>query len=316
MIHDIKKTVQHFYTTNPTWLVVIRWATATGKTRLSVELSQHVPIEVLSADSRQVYRYMDIWTDKISNDIREKLPHHLIDIITPDQSYTAGQRKQDIYNLIPQIQQRGNHAFVVWGTGLYIDMLYKNFAMPDVPPQEEWRIAMYEKETQNPWFLYKEVYRVDPQEAQKHHPNSLRYLLRALEIYTFTGQTKTTLSVEQPVDRPVLMIGLRREKEETNILINARIKEMFSHGLIEEVQWLLKQGYSPTLQSMQGIGYKEIVGYLQGEYNREKAEELLKRNTHHLAKKQRTRFRRYIMDAKTAPKTNVEYQVILMSNEK
>lgn len=316
MQHETLSIIQQFYKTNPTGLVVIRWATATGKTRLSLELNQHVPMEVISADSRQVYQYMDIGTDKITTDIRTILPHHCIDVVTPDQSYTAGQWKQDVYRIIPEIQARGKHPFIVWGTGLYIDMLYKNFAMPDIAPQEDRRESMYQREAEKPWFLYQELLRIDPEEAQKHHPNSLRYLVRALEIYQFTGKTKTELSVEQPIDRPILMIGLRREKNDTNMLINARIKEMFASWLIEEVQRLLDQWYDPDLQSMQGIGYKEIVGYLRGEYTREKAEELLRRNTHHLAKKQRTRFRRYILDAKTAPKMSVEYHVFHLGNEK
>lgn len=112
------------------------------------------------------------------------------------------------------------------------------------------------------------------------------------------------------MQRPLLMLGLWREKEETNKLINARIRDLFQRGLVDEVRGLLDAGYAPSLQSMQGIGYKEIVGYLQGEYSLEKAEELLKRNSHHLAKKQRTRFRRYLMDAKMQPKEQVTYQVL------
>lgn len=134
--------------------------------------------------------------------------------------------------------------------------------------------------------------------------------MRALEIYEFTGRTKTDRSGEQPVRRPLLMLGLWREKAVTNQLIDERIDELFDRGLVEEVRGLLDAGYSPELQSMQGIGYKEIVGYLQSEYDLSHAKEMLKMNTHHLAKRQRTRFRRYIADEHSQPKDDVTYKVI------
>jgi len=169
---------------------------------------------------------MDIGTDKVSKEIQAKIPHHQLDLIEPSKTYTAGQWKKDVYKLIPEIQARGNIPFVVGGTGLYINMLYKNFAMPDVAPDEKWRKQMMTQEEQTPGFLFDQLQKIDPLEAQKHHPHSTRYLLRALEIYEKTGKTKTELAQEKPVDRPLLMIGLRREKEETNRLINQRVKEM------------------------------------------------------------------------------------------
>lgn len=309
MHEQANSIVQKFINSDPNGVVIIRWATATGKTGLSVKLSELLPIEVISSDSRQVYKYMDIGTDKVSKTIQDHLPHHLIDIVTPDQSFTAGEWKQKTGELIPQIQSRRNIPFIVGWTWLYIDTIYKNFEMPTVAPQEEWREKKMKEEEQSPGTLFALLQAVDPEEAQKHHPNSLRYVLRALEIYEFSGRTKSDWSKQQPVQRPLLMLWLWREKDETNRLINARIKEMFKEWLVDEVQRLLDQWYSPDLQSMQGIGYKEIVWYLQGEYDLERAEELLKRNTHHLAKKQRTRFRRYIAEGKAQPKDNVTYEV-------
>lgn len=184
---------------------------------------------------------MDIGTDKVDQETRARIPHHLIDLVPPDQTYTAGQWKSDVYQLIPQIQERQHLPLIVGGTGLYIDMIYKNFAMPDVPPQHERREQMMHREEDTPGFLHAQLVHVDPDEAAKHHPNSTRFLLRALEIYQFTGQTKTELSQQRPVDRPILMIGLRRERDDTNRRINARVKEMIDHGLIDEVQGLLDQ---------------------------------------------------------------------------
>ena len=299
--------VRNFYKQNPDGIVIIRWATATGKSKLSILLWEYFPIEIISADSRQIFREMDIWTDKISEDIRKKIPHHQINIINPEETYTAGQRKEDSKKIIKQIQSRGKLPIVVGGTGLYIDTLYKNYSLPESAPNRLLRDNFMNEEKENPWILRKKLEAIDPIEASKHHPNSLRYIIRALEIYETTGQTKSDWFFQQEVERPILLMGLRREKEETNKRINTRIKEMYAQWLTKEVRWLLDKWYNPKLQSMQWIGYKEIVWYIQNEYDWAKAEELLKRNTHHLAKKQRTRFRRYIAEGKMSPKKNVEY---------
>lgn len=301
--------IARFLEQNADGNVLIRWATATGKTKLSVQLSDFFDIEVISSDSRQIFRKMDIWTDKISPEIRAKIPHHQIDIVDPDQTYTAGQWKESSDHIVDEILSRGKVPFIVGGTGLYIDTIYKNFSMPECPPDLDLRAQLEQKEAQEAWFLYRELTKIDPQEAQKLHPNSIRYLIRALEIYYKTWKTKTEGYIQQPVRHPLLMLGLWRDKETTNQLINARIKEMLKSGLIEEVQSLLDQGYLPGMQSLQTIGYKEVVAYLQGEYSYEKMEELLKRNTHHLAKKQRTWFRRYIAEGIQTPKQNVTYKV-------
>jgi tRNA dimethylallyltransferase len=309
LLTDTQHIIDHFLQSYSDGTILIRGATATGKSKLSVLLSTYFPMEVISADSRQIFRGMDIGTDKISKEIRSTLPHHQIDIVDPDETYTAGQWKTDSERAVEDILQRKKIPFIVGGTGLYLDTIYKNFTMPESAPNYRFRKQLEKKEAQHPGFLYKELMNIDPEEAQKLHPNSTRYLIRALEIYHETGITKTENFLQQPVKHPLLMLGLWREKEETNRRINARIKEMIKGGLIEEVQGLLDQGYAADLQSMQGIGYKEVVGYLQGEYDKEKMEELLKKHTHHLAKKQRTRFRRYISEGKVLPRERVVYKV-------
>lgn len=296
----------------PEGIVIIRWATTTWKTKLSLELADHFPVEIISADSRQVYTYMDIWTDKISKERQAKVPHHAIDIVFPDEVFTAWQRKKLAQQKIHEIQQRWHLPVIAWGTGLYIDMLYKNFAMPQVEPQMELRNELYAREALENGRLHKELQRIDPQEAQKLHANSTPYLVRALEIFHATGKTKTELAVENPVREPILMLWLRREKDDTNRRINKRIGEMVKWGLIEEVQRLLNNGYGPDAVAMKWIGYKEIVWYLNKEYDLERAVELLKRNTHHLAKKQRTRFRRYIAESRQMPKENVTYKTFMI----
>ncbi len=304
---NVLEKVRDFADRNPKGVIIIRWPTATWKTDLSIKLAEKLPSEIISADSRQIYKYMDIWTDKVSKEIRERIPHFQIDIVDPSQLYTAWERKKDTENIISNIHSRWKIPIIVWGTWLYIDTIYKNFDMPDVEPDFSLREKLYKEEEKNPWILYKKLQEVDPLEAQKLHPNTLRYIVRALEIYYKTWKPKSELARQRPVKWPLLMIWLRREKEDTNKRINKRIKKQIEMWLVDEVKWLLDQWYSPDLQSMQWLWYKEIVWYLQGRYDLEKAVEILKRNTHRYAKRQRTWFRRYIAESKQAPRQNVEY---------
>ncbi|HRX63768.1 MAG TPA: tRNA (adenosine(37)-N6)-dimethylallyltransferase MiaA [Candidatus Absconditabacterales bacterium] len=304
-----KKEIEKFRKDNPDGIVIIWGATATGKSRLSVELAKFFDVEIISSDSRQIFKKMNIGTDKVSKDILDKIPHHQINIVNPDENYTAGQWQKDAKRQIKEIQSRGKLPMIVGGTGLYIDTIYKNFDMPEIGPDPKFRADMEEKEKKEPGYVYKELKKIDPEEAEKLHPNSTRYIIRALEIFHKSGKTKTESFREQEVDQPILMIGIGRDKEETNKLINSRIGEMIDNGLIEEVKGLLDEGYSPTLQSIGGIGYKEVVGYLQGKYDIDEMENLLNKNTQHLAKKQRTWFRRYIFDGEKHPKKDVYYKV-------
>lgn len=309
-----QQTITSFFSNHPLGVAIIWWATATGKSSLSIALAQADPcIEIISADSRQIYRYMDIGTDKVSKQLREEFPHHQIDIIDPDTTYTAGQWKEDTTQIINQIHARGNKALIVWWTGLYIDTIYKNFSMPEVAPDMERRATMMQQEEQQPWRLHKQLTLVDPDEAHKHHPHSTRYILRALEIYEKTDIPKSKSATQLPVQRPLLLQWLRREKLDTNCRINARIKEMIDQWLVNEVQWLLDRWYTLQHTAMNGIGYKEIIGYLHNEYDLDKAIELLKRNSHRYAKRQRSRFRRYIAEGKQIPKEHVTYGVEMLT---
>lgn len=313
ILDKAKDDVNAFLDQYPSGVVVIRGSTATGKSKLSVLLSDFFKTEIISADSRQIYRYMDIWTDKITPEIREKIVHHQIDIVDPDILYTAWEWKEDVENLIPQINSRWNIPFIVGWTGLYIDTIYRNFTLPKVEPDFEYRDSLNKLEDENPGTLHSMLQKVDPDEAMKIHPNANRYLVRALEIFEKTWKPKSELATELPVKFPLLMLWLWREKEQANAKINKRIKEMFDFWLVDEVKWLLDRWYDPNLQSMQWIGYKEIVGYIKWEYDKNAAEELLKRNTHHYAKRQRTWFRRYIAQSIQMPKENVVYKLYDLS---
>ena len=313
ILPEVKNCCQDFLSKFSDGTIVIRWATATWKSKLSLLLSDFFPFEIISADSRQIFRWMDIWTDKVPLQWREKIPHYQIDIVNPDETYTAWQRKFDVENDVEKILSHKKHPIIVWGTWLYIDTIYKNFQMPECPPNYEYREELQKRENLEPWYVYNLLQQIDPDEASKLHPNATRYIIRALEIYHETWKTKSELFLHQPVKHPLLMIGLWREKEETNMLINARIKEMLKIWLVDEVEWLLNKWYDPSLQSMQWIWYKEVIGYIRWKYGYDEMEELLKKNTHYLAKKQRTRFRRYIAEWIQTPRDNVEYRVFNLS---
>lgn len=313
IVLEAKAEIESFRKQHPDGVVVIWWATATGKSKLSILLSEYFDTEIISADSRQIFRYMNIWTDKVPDDILAKIPHHQINIVNPDETYTSGQRKNDVYNIIPDILARKKLPMIVGGTWLYIDTVYKNFSMPDVEPDMQLRNELFAKEEKDPGILHKELMKLDPEEAMKLHPKSTRYIVRALEIFYKSGKRKTDTFISQPPQWPLLMLWLRREKEDTNMKINARIKEMLKWWLVDEVKGLLAKWYTKDMQSMQGIGYKEVVEFLDGKYDQKEMEERIKITTHQLAKKQRSRFRRYIAEGIQSPRPNVTYKVWKLS---
>lgn len=313
IVVEAKKEIESFREKHPDGVVVIRWATATGKSKLSILLSGFFDTEIISADSRQIFRYMNIWTDKVPDDILKKIPHHQINIVDPDETYTSGQRKNDVYNIIPDILARKKLPMIVGWTWLYIDTVYKNFSMPDIPPDMKLRDELFAKEEKEPWILHKELMKFDPEEAGKLHPKSTRYIVRALEIFYKSWAKKTDTFISQPPQWPLLMLWLRREKEDTNSKINVRVREMLKWWLVEEVKWLLAQWYKKDLQSMQGIGYKEVVEFIEWRCSYKDMEDRIMITTHQLAKKQRSRFRRYIAEGIQSPRENVTYKVRKLS---
>ena len=309
---DVRDCCDTFFEKNNDGTIIIWWATATWKSKLSLLLSEFYDVEIISADSRQIFRWMDIWTDKVPLLWREKVPHHQIDIVDPDETYTAWQRKFDVENQVEDIISSWKNPIIVWGTGLYIDTIYKNFQMPECPPNYAYRDELQKMEDNEPWYVYKLLMETDPEEANKLHPNATRYIIRALEIFHETWKTKTELFLHQPVRHPLLMLWLWRDKDEGNKLINSRIKDMLKIWLIDEVKSLLDKWYSSSLQSMQWIWYKEVIGYIRWEYGYDDMEEKLRKNTHYLAKKQRTWFRRYIAEWTQTPRDRVEYKVFYL----
>lgn len=293
---DICSTIREFRLENPTWVVVIRWTTASWKTALSIALADIFPLEVISADSRQIFRHMDIGTDKVASGIRQSVTHHMIDIIDPDQVFTSAQRQSSVYDIIPQIQVNNKIPIIVWWTGLYIDTIYKNFSIPHIPPNQELRDMLYIREENNPWILHKELMDIDPHSANEIHPKSIRYVVRALEIYHISGYPKSVIMKSHPPRWPILMLWLRKDTQLNDIAIENRCRDMIAKWLIDEVQTLLTMWYRSDTQAMQCIWYKEAYQYISWNIDEETMISTMVLATRRYAKRQRTWLRKYIRD--------------------
>lgn len=275
-------------------LLTIVGPTAVGKTRLSIELAKAFRGEIISGDSMQVYKGMDIGTAKIKRDERGGIPHHLIDILDPHESFSVTQFQELTKKCIAEINERGKLPILVGGTGLYVQSVTHDFHFPeahDPALRQKWLnyLACYGKEK-----LYEQLKAVDPQYAQKLHPNNTRRVIRALEILEATGKSMACYQQDWNRQSPydLVMIGLDMKREDLYERINERVDQMIREGLVEEVRELLKKGVPKTSTAMQAIGYKEMVEYLEGKLTLEEAVEKIKRNTRRFAKRQMTWFRR------------------------
>jgi len=275
-------------------LLVLVGPTAVGKTALSLHLAKTLDAEIISGDSMQVYRGMDIGTAKASPEEQAIVPHHLIDIRNPDEPYSVSDFQHECEQAIRSIAARGKLPFIVGGTGLYIQSVVYGYRFSEAGQDEEYRSELQAyAEQHGAAALHERLREVDPESAERLHVNDLRRIIRALEIHHLTGRTMSEYLAEQPSESPyrTCLIGLTMRRDLLYQRIEDRVDLMIEQGLVDEVKRLLSQGYGPGLISMQGLGYKEIVGYLQGEYSLEQAIELLKRNTRRFAKRQLSWFR-------------------------
>ncbi len=277
-------------------LVILVGPTAVGKTELSLKLAERVQGEIISADSIQVYRKMNIGTAKVSLQEQKRVKHHLIDIINPDEEFSVAQYQEMVDEIIPRIVTRDKLPLLVGGTGLYIKAVVDGFLFPEMENDYQLREELQElARMKGNHYLHQQLKKIDPGLASNLHPNDLRRIIRGLEVYQKTGKTVSYFKKKQ-VERPeryrTLKLGLTRDREELYNRIDKRVEEMINKGLVEEVQDLLEQGYQFSSTALQGLGYKEIINFLRGDYDLEKAVYLLKRNTRHFAKRQLTWFRR------------------------
>ncbi|MBA5870986.1 MAG: tRNA (adenosine(37)-N6)-dimethylallyltransferase MiaA [Nitrospira sp. CR2.1] len=276
-------------------LVVLVGPTAVGKSEIGVRLARDLGTELLTADSRQVYRGMDIATDKPAMEQRQDVPHRLIDLVDPDEPFNAGQYRSLALQEIARLYGEGRVPLVVGGTGLYVRTLIHGLC--DAPPADEaFRASLLrEAEARGRCFLHEELTRIDPESAARLHPHDEVKVVRALEVYHLSGRRLSEVQqrhgfTEQPFS--VLMIGLNRDRAQLYRRIDARVEAMFARGVVEETAGLLHQGYRRESGAMKGLGYQQISGYLSGQYDRAEALRLLQRDTRHFAKRQLTWFRK------------------------
>ena len=274
-------------------LLIICGPTASGKSDLALGLARELDAEIVNADSMQIYRGMDIGTAKATAAQRAEIPHHLIDIIDPDKNFSAADFMEAADAAIKTIAAKAKRIIVVGGTGLYIRTLLRGLVESPSGAGEIRQQLQKEAREQGNHAMLERLRLVDPELAERIHPNNLVRIIRALEVHQLTGIPLSRYQQEHGFATPrypFLQIGLKVERQELYQRIDARVERMVSEGLFEEVQKLLSAGYGPELKPMRAIGYKEACAFLAGELGREQAAELIKRDTRRYAKRQMTWF--------------------------
>jgi tRNA dimethylallyltransferase len=275
-------------------LIIIAGPTGVGKTSLSIILAREFGGEIINADSMQVYRLMDIGTAKPSPEERKLVPHHLLDIVYPDEVYNAARYRQDAEEAIGDIARREKCAFVVGGTGLYIKALTRGlfyFPATDETVHQSLRDRM---EKNGLDCLYAELKEVDPEAAEKIHGHDKVRILRALEVFHLTGRPISVYQSEHEFSDSkydTLKIGLEFDRAKLYGRIELRAREMLEAGLIDEVRGLLAAGYAKDLKPMQSLGYRHVIRYLEDEYTFDEMMRTMIRDTRRYAKRQLTWFR-------------------------
>ena len=276
-------------------VIVICGPTASGKTALSIELAKKIDGEIISCDSMQIYKDMNIGTAKVAKEEMQGIRHYMIDFVSPDTRYSVADYKNDAEKAIETIINKGKIPIIVGGTGLYVDSLIYGIEYPEIKFDEEYRKRL-EKEADEKGleFLYNKAKEIDKQAMQKISPNDKKRIIRVLEIYHATGKTKTEQEIESrkkviKYEYKVFAINMNREKLYERI--NIRVDKMIENGLIEEVE-NLKKKYDHFPTAMQGLGYKEVVEYLQNQITRDEMIEKIKQESRRYAKRQLTWFRK------------------------
>lgn len=275
-------------------VIVIVGPTCSGKTKVSLDLAISLSTEIISADSRQIYKYLNIGTAKPALEDLKRIKHYFINYVEPDQDYNVSKYESDGLKVIEKIFGENRIPIIAGGSGLYIQAIVDGI-FDAVDTDEEFRNELKkQREKFGNQFLYDELKRVDPKSASKMLPQNWKRVMRALEVFHLTGQPIWRFQEEykRESDIDFIQFGLEWPRDLLYQNINNRVDEMFEAGFINEVQKILEMGYSPKLNSLNTVGYKETISYLENEISLDRAIELIKRNTRHYAKRQMTWFRK------------------------
>lgn len=277
-------------------LVILTGPTASGKTKISVEIAKHLSGEIISADSMQIYKYMNIGSAKPTIEEMQGIPHYLIDELFPHEDFSVALFRSRAAAYIDQIISKGKLPIVTGGTGLYINSLAFPVDFTDISYDKEYReqLTTIAKNNGNV-YLHGMLETVDPEAFHRLFPNDVKRVIRALEVFKNTGKTISEYqkeSKQNPIDYNLAYIGLTMDRQRLYDRINLRVDLMFEMGLIEEVKQLISMGYSRDMVAMQGIGYKEIFDYFDGIYNLDELKVIIKQYSRNYAKRQLTWFRR------------------------
>ena len=277
-------------------IIIIAGPTAVGKTRYAIEIARAFQGEIISADSMQIYKYMDIGSAKPTQEEMAQAAHHLVDRIDPEEKFSVAEYQTLAKNCIEKIFEAGKTPIVSGGTGLYLNSLIYDMDFSVMPRQVGFREELEkEAELYGVEHVHNRLRSLDREAAERIHPNNLKKVIRAIEVLESTGESirKFEESFIPTKDYTCILIGLTRDREELYQRIDRRVEQIIQAGLVKEVASLRAKGLSEKNMSMKGIGYKEILSYLRGEYDLDEAVRLVKRNTRHYAKRQLTWLRRY-----------------------
>ena len=292
-------------------VIVICGPTASGKTSLSIALAKKIEGEIISCDSMQIYQEMNIGTAKPTIEERQGIAHYLLDFVSPEERYSVAEYKKDAKKAIKEILKKGKIPIIVGGTGLYIDSLIYEIEYPHIEFDEDYRKQLEEQViVEGLETLYEEAKKIDPVAIEKISPKDEKRILRILEIYQATGKTKTQQEIDsrkKPPEYEYQVYAIKWDREILYQRINKRVDQMIEQGLIQEVQKIVNK-YEKFPTAMQGLGYKEVVEFLEGNVTKEEMIEKIKRETRRYAKRQMTWFRKnkqtIWLDGQADTKTN------------
>ena len=275
-------------------VIVIVGPTCSGKTKLGIKLAEKINGEIISADSRQIYKYLDIGTAKPAKEVLERIKHYFISQLEPDEEFNVSKFEWESLKIIDNLFKEGKQPIVVGGTGLYIKGLIDGI-FDTVDTDEEYRKELLRLKAEfGNEYLYNELKKVDPESAANMQPSNWKRIIRALEVYHLTGEKigAHQKKYKREIDYNFVQYGLNWDRKILYKNIEHRVDEMIKTGLVEEIKKIISKGYDKKLNSLNTVGYKEVISYLDGEITLERAIELIKRNTRRFAKRQMTWFRK------------------------